>query len=154
METMGLVEYLYTSNMSLKPFQFLHLIENLDLELLPPAHIFDALDGQRQQDADEDLAIGAVPDPAFESFAYTGNLGQENDDDKYENSKYRKIEMPNDDEIKFLTRRLVPEQLDILRVVVGYCKDVVRSQNNLAQEVKPLRIIVHGGAGENTNHSS
>ena len=30
-ETMRLVGYLYTSNMSLKPFQFLHLIENLDL---------------------------------------------------------------------------------------------------------------------------
>ena len=30
-ETMRLLEYLYTSNMSLKPFQFLHLIENKDL---------------------------------------------------------------------------------------------------------------------------
>ena len=124
------------------------LIENLDLELLPPAHIFDALDGQRQQDADEDLAIGAVPDPAFESFAYTGNLGQENDDDKYENSKYRKIEMPNDDEIKFLTRRLVPEQLDILREVDRFCKDIDKSENNINHKVKPLRIMVHGGAGK------
>ena len=35
----------------------------------------------------------------------------------------------------------------VLRVVVGYCKDVVKSQNNLAHEIKPLRIIVHGGAG-------
>ena len=30
-ETMRLVKYLYTSNMSLKPFQFLHLVENKDL---------------------------------------------------------------------------------------------------------------------------
>ena len=124
------------------------LIENLDLELLPPAHIFDTLDGQRQQDADEDLAIGEVPDPAFESFAYTGNLGQQNDGDKYENHRYRKIEMPNDDEIKFLTRRLVPEQLDILREVDRFCKDIDKSENNITHKVKPLRIMVHGGAGK------
>ena len=36
----------------------------------------------------------------------------------------------------------------ILRQVVGYCKDVVRSQKNLTHMVDPLGLIIHGGAGE------
>ena len=112
-----------------------------------PAHIFDTLDSQRQQEADEDLAAGAVDDPEFETFGYTGNLGQESNSN-HESSKYRKIDMANDDEIKFLTRRLVPEQLDILREVTGHCKDILKSQNNIAHVVKPLRIVVLGGAGK------
>ena len=34
-----------------------------------------------------------------------------------------------------------------MRIVVRYCKDVLKSQNNHAHVVKPLRIIAHGGAG-------
>ena len=118
-----------------------------------PAHIFDTLDSQRQQEADEDLAIGAVDDPEFETFGYTENLGQESNSNNggnsnHESSKYRKIKMANDDEIKFLTRRLVAEQLDILREVTGHCKDILKSQNNIAHVVKPLRIVVLGGAGK------
>ena len=56
--------------------------------------------------------------------------------------------MPNNDVINFLTRRLVPEQLDVLRRVVGYCKDVVKNEKNLSHKVTPLKIVVHGGAGE------
>ena len=73
-------------------------------------------------------------------------MGQENTTN-FETARYRTIKLPDETERNFLTRRLVAEQLNILRVVVGYCKDVVKFQNNLAHEVKPLRIIVHGGAG-------
>ena len=123
------------------------LLENLDLEVQKPQHIFDMLDGQREQEQDDDLEIGDVDDPHFESFAYTGNLAQENKVN-YETSKYRKIWMPSQDEINFLTRRLVPEQLNILRKVEGYCKDIIKSNGNLSHVVEPLRIIVHGGAGK------
>ena len=122
------------------------LLEIFDLENDKPAHIFDMLDGQREQDREEDLAIGCVDDPEFESFSYTGNLGEENKGN-YETSKYRKIGMISNEELNFLTRRLVPEQLDILREVVAYCKDVLKSKINLAHVVKQLKIVVHGGAG-------
>ena len=99
------------------------------------------------------MAAGAVDDPEFETFGYTGNLGQESNsgqksNSNHDGSKYRKIDMANDDEIKFLTRRLATEQLDILRLVVGHCKDILKSQNNIAHVVKPLRIVVLGGAGK------
>ena len=124
------------------------LLENFDFEKNRPEHMFDMLDSQRQQENEEDKIVGVTDDPDFESFAYTGNLGQETKTD-YETSKYRKIALPEEEERNFLTRRLVPEQLDVLREVVGYYKDVVRSQKNGSQAIKRVRIIVqvHGGAG-------
>ena len=122
------------------------LMENIDLEHNKPEHMFDMLDSQRQQENEEDKKLGTTDDPEYESFAYTGNLCQEKKTD-YETSKYRKIAIPEEEERNFLTRRLASEQLDILREVVGYCKDVIRSQKNPSHEVNPLRIIIHGGAG-------
>ena len=125
------------------------LLETLDLEKLDkPEHIFNALDSQREQEKEDDLAIGPTDDPEFESFGYTENLDQESNI-KYESSKYRKIVMPSLDERNFSTRRLVPEQLDILREVDKYCQDINKSKTNIAHAVKPLRMVVHGGAGKN-----
>ena len=120
------------------------LLENCDLEANRPEHIYDMLDSQRQQEKEDDQQIGTIDDPEFESFGYTGNLGQER---TYETSKYRKIELPSNDELKYLTRRLVPEQLNILREFVQYSKDVVKNQKNPIHKVKPIRAMVHGGAG-------
>lgn len=122
------------------------LLKTMDLDTQKPSHIFDILDSQRQQDEADDFTIGAIDDPDFESFGYTGNLGQE-ERNNFESSKYRRIILPSENEMKFLTRRMVPEQLNILRKVVGYCKDVLKSETNTGHTIKPLRIIVHGGAG-------
>ena len=124
----------------------LDLLENLDLEKTKPTHMFDLLDSQREQEKDDDMDLGSEDDPAFESFAYTGNLVEEKDTN-YESSRYRKINLPEEDERNFLTRRLVPEQLDVLRDVTEYCKDVLKSKKKLDHQVEPLRIVVHGGAG-------
>ena len=123
-----------------------NLLQNLDLETQKPSHIFDTLDCQREQEAADDFSVGAEDDPDYESMGYTGNLGQENQT-SFESCKYRKISLPKDDEIEFLTRRMVPEQLNILREAIGYCKDVLKSEKNIRHIIKPFRIIVHGGAG-------
>ena len=65
----------------------------------------------------------------------------------HEEFKYRKIDLPNDEELRFMTHRLVPEQMDVLRIVVQFCKDVVKRRENRNHPVIPLKIIVHGGAG-------
>ena len=57
--------------------------------------------------------------------------------------------VPKDDELKHRTLRLVPEQMNILRKVCHYCRDVVKAKKKLGHKVKPLRLIIHGGAGEN-----
>ena len=83
----------------------------------------------------------------YESFGYRGNLKQV-DDVPIESFKYKKYCLPGDEEMNYHTHRLVPEQLNILRKVVHYCKDVVRAQGNFKHVVKPLRLIVHGGQGK------
>lgn len=123
------------------------MLETVDMDIQRPAHVFDILDSQMQQNEEDDLETGAVDDPDYESFSYTGNLGKENTS-QFESCKYRKIILPNEDEIKFLTRRMVPEQLNVLRKVIEYCKDVRKSEKNISHVVKPLRIIVHGGQGK------
>ena len=122
-------------------------LENPDLETPKPEHIFDTLDCQGEQEKEDDLAIGETDDPEFETFGYTENLDQ-GSNHKYESSKYRKINLLTNAERKFSMRRLVPEQLDILREVDEYCKDINKSKNNIAHVVKPLRIVLHGGAGK------
>ena len=124
----------------------INLFESDDLEIQKPQHIFDVLDSQRQQENEDDKEIGVKDDPLFESFGYLGNLKQANEV-QFEEFKYKKFCLQCDDEINFHTHRLVPEQLNILRKVVGYCKDVVRAQKNFNHNVKPLRLIIHGGQG-------
>ena len=123
------------------------LLENMDLDVQRPAHIFDMLDGERQQQADDDWAEGAEDDPQFESFAYTGNLAQ-GDNNQAESHKYRIVNVPKEEEMRLRTLRLVPEQMNILRKVVLYCRDVEKSKKKLSHKVNPLRLIVSGGAGK------
>ena len=123
------------------------LLENMDLDDQRPAHIYDLLDGERQQQKEDDLEAGAENDPQFESFAYTGNLGQQ-ENVQADSSKYRIVKVPQEDELRHRTLRLIPEQMNILRKAVGYCRDVLKSENNPTHKVKPLRLIVHGGAGD------
>ena len=122
------------------------LLENLDLDIQRPAHIYDMLDGEGQQQQEDDMAAGTVDDPKFESFGYLGNLAQ-GEREQFESCKYRIVKVPDEEEMKFKTLRLVPEQIDVLRKVDDYCKDVVKSRKKLDHNVKPLRLIVCGGAG-------
>ena len=122
------------------------LLENLDLDIQRPAHIYDMLDGEGQQQQEDDMAAGTVDDPKFESFGYLGNLAQ-GEREQFESCKYRIVKVPHEEEMKFKTLRLVPEQIDILRKIDDYCRDVVKSRKKLDHKVKPLRLIVCGGAG-------
>ena len=126
------------------------LLENMDLDQRP-VHIYDMLDSERQQQEADDLMAGAENDPQFESFAYTGNLvqdGAQGGNGLCESSKYRIVNVPKEDELSHRTRRLVPEQMNILRRVCSYCRDVVKSRKNISHKVNPLKLIVHGGAGK------
>ena len=123
------------------------LLDNDDLNNHRPTHIYDMLNPEGQLQQEHDLAVGAQDDPKFESFAYTGNLGQQGNA-QLESFKYRKIILPCDEERKYLTLRLVPEQMNILSKVVGFCKDVAKSRRNIEQISKPLNLIIHGGAGK------
>ena len=125
--------------------EVIQLLDSEDADSERPIHIFDMLDSQREQENSDDREVGITDDPAYKSFGVTDQLGKEI---HYEDFKYKVVSVPNDDELKFLTERLVPEQMDILNIVVKFCKDVVRFKKN--PEVKPeqVKLIVHGGAGK------
>ena len=89
---------------------------------------------------------GCVDDPQYESFGYTGNLGQEMKDTK-EACKFKPVRVPSNEELQAITRRLVPEQMDALRKIVQTMKSHARARSNINIRFKPLQLIIHGGAG-------
>ena len=73
----------------------LNLLDNFNLDLQQPTHIFDTLDNQMEQNAQDDFEIGEIDDPAFESFSCNSNLKKENqsnfDSCKYRVSKFQAV---------------------------------------------------------------
>ena len=63
-------------------------------------------------------------------------------------SKYKRIEVPGENELNHFTRRLVPEQMNVLRKVIESCKDVVKSRNVPTLKPRQTMLLVHGGAGK------
>lgn len=133
----------------------LELMDSEEFELNKPTHVYDTLNAQGEQDKADDMEIGAVDDPAMESFGYLGNLmhQEEGGNGVPDDLKFKKICLPNDDELAALTRRLVPEQLKPFERVVDYCRNVVKSRNNLKFKVTPIRLIIHGGAGSGKSNT-
>ena len=126
------------------------LIDIFDLEVNKPEHVSDKLDCQGEQDNLDDQDAGCEEDPEFQSFGYLGNLNLngEKGSDQFKDYKYKKICLPTISEMNQATRMLVPEQMNVLRKVVASCKSMVRAARNTSVKPKPVRLIVHGGAGK------
>ena len=122
------------------------LMEGEDLELKRPAHLLETLDNQGDQENAEALEEGIVDDPDFETFGYTGNLNLE-PQQQFEDFKYKKILLPDEFEMQHMTRQLVPEQMNAMRMVLSSCKDIVKAEKHPQIKKKPVRMILHGGAG-------
>ena len=119
-----------------------HLEENI------PQHVYDTLDGQREQERDDDLEEVVQDDPVAAFFEWQGkdsetDYGQASKGD----FKYREVKLPSDEDLTEITRSLVDEQKILLSKVVQYCKKLVRQTKSLGKSVSPLKFIVHGGAG-------
>ena len=123
-------------------------LEDKEIELasMRPTHIYDTLNSQGEQQNKDDLEVGAVDDPKYESRGYTGNLNLE-EGKQFEKRKYRKFCLPNESEMHFMTRRLVPEQMSALRKVIAACKNVVKCRKNPKIKPKPVRLAILGGQG-------
>ena len=121
------------------------------IEFNKPEHVANLLDGQGEQNNEDDNEAGPEDDPEFESFGYMGNLNQKEEGSlskrQFEDFSYKKICLPSNEELKHMTRKLVPEQMNVLRKVVAGCKDIVRARKNPSVKPKLFRILVHGGAG-------
>ena len=127
----------------------IELLDLGDLKMSKPEHVADVLDCQGEQNNEDDNAAGCIDDPVYESFGYMGNLKLNEGEakGKVEDFKYKEIRLPSNDELKHMTRKLVPEQMNVLRAVVSSCKAIKRARKNPKVKPKPVRMIVHGGAG-------
>ena len=123
------------------------LLEGEELELKRPTHLVEMLDNQGDQENADDLEEGAVDDPDFETFAYTGNLNLDEHPNKFEDFKYKELCVPDEFELQQMTRQLVPEQMNVMRTVLSSCRDIVKAEKYPQIKRKPVRRIVHGGAG-------
>ena len=123
------------------------LLEGEEMELKRPTHLVEMLDNQGDQENADDIEEGAIDDPDFETFAYTGNLNLDEHPNKFEDFKYKELCVPDEFELQQMTRQLVPEQMNVMRTVLSSCRDIVKAEKYPQIKRKPVRRIVHGGAG-------
>lgn len=128
------------------------LMDNDDFKLQRPTHIYDTLNGQGEQENADNNEDGPEDAPEFETFGYLGNLSQEREDGdggKFEDFKFKKANIPTDEERYEHLRRLHPEQMAAVRRVTKVAKEIKKSRNNFQLKPEQAMMIVHGGAGMN-----
>ena len=126
------------------------IMELAEYSDLIPEHIHDDLDCQGEQNNEDDILEGFEDDPEFETFGYMGNLNQNPEKPaavQFDDCKYKKISLPTNSGRNQMCRRLVPEQMNILRKIVASCKTIVKAKKDPKVKPKPVRLIVHGGSG-------
>ena len=126
------------------------IMELAEYSDLIPEHIHDYLDCQGEQNNEDDIIEGCEDDPEFETFGYMGNLN--NNPEKpaavqFDDCKYKKISLYTNSGRNQMCRRLVPEQMNILRKIAASCKTIVKAKKDPKVKPKPVRLIVHGGSG-------
>ncbi len=116
--------------------------------LLRPQHLYETLDLQGNQQNEDDMATeeksgdfaGLDPDLL--------ETQQERPGSTNESFKYRQITVEEDQELREITRQLVPEQQLVLNEVLHFCKASVLARDGHCEEPQPKLLIVHGGAGK------
>ena len=122
--------------------QLMELLE-CDLELLRPSHVYDEIDAQRVQDDEDDLDEGLEDDPRF--AALDPKDLKDHDRPTLEQFKYKKVHVPDAEEMSTMTQRLAGEQMELVMKVANFCKELVKARNSPHESVTPLRLIIHGG---------
>ena len=128
------------------PFSYTIDLTTFDTEADPPAHIYDELDPQYQQEKNEDDENEDEIDPEY-AGRHHDHCNTNSTSNNIENYRFKAIDIPPNDEMKYLLKKLVPEQKRALDKVVKYCKDIVKYSNKGNNTFEPLKLIIHGGAG-------
>ena len=133
----------------------LDLLEDCKLEEMVPEHIGDVLDNQRAQENQDDEEEGDILDPNFASRQFFGKEEQETiapKNTKADGYSYKRVPLLHDDDqhLRKMSRDLVSEQKNILRKVLAFSKSIKRKRHNSKVVVKPIFMMIHGGAGNET----
>ena len=128
------------------PFSCTIDLKDFDTEAGPPAHLYDELDPEFQQEINEDENNDTEVDPEY-AARHHDHFDTNGGTNNIEDFRFKAIDIPPDNEMKELLKKLVPEQKRGLDKVVKYCTDLVKSSSKGNNVVEPLRLIIHGGAG-------
>ena len=108
--------------------------------------IGDKIDPAKEQeniDADDE---GITQDPDH-LVLEPGELLSEGNVDTTKDKFYRRIELGNLDELAERTRKLDPEQRQVVDIGIKYAKDLVKSLSGNCEPPEPPLLIIQGGAG-------
>ena len=128
---------------------------NIDLKEIRPTLLYDQLDAQGEQDNEDDEMIGKEEDPNF--LGRDPDLADMMDKPQFEEFKYPKIKLPEKNDILEMMLKLNPEQKRACEKVFKFCTESVIAQKLFEKnpdsnfKADPLRLIVHGGAGNIKN---
>ena len=98
---------------------------------------------QENIDADDE---GTAEDPDH-LVLEPGELLSEGNVDTNKEKAYRRIELGNLDELAERTRKLDPEQRQVVDIGIKYAKDLVKSLSGNCEPPEPPLLIIQGGAG-------
>ncbi len=120
--------------------------------LLRPQHLYETLNIQGNQENDDDEAQGQEDNRDFAGLdpELLETRDERQDMGGNESYKYRQIQVEEAEELRQMTRQLVPEQQVVLNEIVGFCKETVLARNGHCDEPDPKLLILHGGAGKLT----
>ena len=107
---------------------------------------------QRVQEAEDALDEGLEDDPRF--AALDPKDLKDHERPSLEHFKYKKVHVPDEEEVKTLTHRLAGEQMELVMKVADFCKQLVKARNSPHENVAPLRLIIHGGKLFNILHNN
>jgi hypothetical protein len=114
-----------------------------------PSHIFDMLASQAAQDNDDANIEGMIDDPTNVASDHNNlDEGQRRHAMTEIASKFRKIEVEEEETLLKMTRTLVQEQMFALQKIVAFCKNVVKARSGTCEDPDPVLITIQGGAGK------
>ena len=106
-----------------------------------PGHIGDILDPSNVQENEDDADEGVSESPDQQIRSYD----PPNQEFSSDNAIYQKINTSQ--ERLLMARQLVPEQRYVFDHIIGYCKEVRKSQSNGTAKPKAPLMVIQGGAG-------
>ena len=111
------------------------------------ACIGDILDAAKEQDQDDSIIEGTHKPDAFMALDPDDFSSSDSYAAKSNQSFFKKIELLDLSKLSNETRKLDPDQRQVIDIGVHYAQNVRKSQFNKHCKPIPPQIVVHGGAG-------
>ena len=147
LETISAIkETIFPGEGAIAPYDFDLLEENR------PQHVYDTINCQGEQQNEDDAEVAVEDFLEIAPLEWNGETEDEKEKKKniadHEDAKYKKLELLEHYDLMEQTLRLVPEQKDVLTVVLNLCKSIVKGRYQLDLPVQQELRLIHGGAGK------